>query len=116
MAQPEHHFWFDRCIHSRGRNRELWKHPMHRAPLDWLAHTALHKEVSIVPVLDRHTHQRLVAIYEPVEGDYIATMHKLIDCIGTAATGAREQDRRLASITQWALEAQIPFIQDGLVL
>jgi hypothetical protein len=117
MSFPEHHFLFDRAQWSRGGARELWRNHMHRAPLEREAHVALHQEVSIVPVPDRHTVQKVLTIHEPVEGDYIATLHSLIGAIDVASQLHFHPDERsLAELTMSALERQIPFIRQGLII
>jgi hypothetical protein len=114
MATPEHHFLFNRAQWSRGGTRNLWNNPMHRAPLEWDAHVALHEEVTIVPVPDRLTVQRVLDIYEPVQGDYIETIYRLADAIDVCSIGIKPNDRTLAELTMEALYGQIPFIKEGL--
>ena len=119
MSQPLHHVLFNRNTWRGSQtSKEIRENYWLKVPLDSLAHTALHKAVSVVPLPDRHTIQRVSFSFAPVEGDYIATMHSLIDNIGRASLHPKTQplERDLAGLAIRAIEMQIPFIEEGLVL
>jgi len=87
-------------------------------PLDTLSHTALHKAVSVVPLPDRHTIQRVASDFIPVRGDYLATMEALMESIDKASRHHRTQplERDLACLAMRAIELQMPFVAEGLEL
>lgn len=116
MSQSQHHILFDRAQWSRGYAGELRHHADMRTPLLWNAHTALHKEVSIVPVPDRHTLQRVVGMFEPTS-DIFTNIDGLIGAIDLASSHEQvhPNDRLLAELTMSALSRQIPFIRQGIM-
>lgn len=86
-------------------------------PLDEQVHRALQDEIPVVPVLGHNTAQKVLRDFEPVAGNYIASMFALMGTINEAGKHprARPIERELGQLTINALELQIPYIQDGLV-
>lgn len=117
MAQPEHHPCFDRAQWSRGYAGEIRNHPYMRVPMKWQPHVALHNAVSIVPVPDRHTLQRVVGVFDPTP-DIFTNIDMLIGAIDMASNNEQvhPDDRLLSELTMRALNRQIPFIKQGILL
>jgi len=117
MSIPRHHPCFDRAQWSRGYAGDIRHAPMMQIPINRVSHAALHNSIAIVPVPDRHTLQRVVSMFEPIEGDYLGTLNNLITSIDMAS--AHEQcspdDRLLSELTMRALHRQIPFIKEGML-
>ena len=119
MGQPLHHVLFNRNTwRGSTTSKEIRENKWLRVPLDSLAHSALHKAVSVVPLPDRHTIQRVASDFVPVRDDYVATMEALMNSIDKGSKHYRTQplERDLACLTMRAIELQIPFIEDGLVV
>lgn len=87
-----------------------------RVGLIWASHVALHNTISIVPVPDRHTLQRVVANFEPTP-DVLGNIDQLIGAIDLATSHEQvhPDDRALAELTMRALGRQVPFIKKGMV-
>ena len=94
--------------------RNHWLMP----PLEDPPHIELHKEISTVPLLDHHTAMRVHRDFEPVTGDYIASLWALCRSIDQAIKHPRagEIERGLGNLAIYAIEQQVPFISDGLAL
>lgn len=112
----DHHLLFDRAQWSRGYAGEIRNHPYMRTPLRWDIHVALHNSISIIPVPDRHTLQRVVGVFEPTP-DTLANIDQLIGAIDMASNHnqVHPNDRLLAELTMSALSRQLPFIRQGMV-
>jgi hypothetical protein len=119
MSQPLHHVLFNRNT-WRGSNtsKEIRENTWLKVPLDTLSHTALHRAVSVVPLPDRHTIQRVASDFIPVRGDYLASMEALIESIDKSSLHHRTQplERDLACLAMRAIELQMPFVAEGLEL
>lgn len=114
MSQPLHHICFDKSIWSGGYAREIRNQLL--VPLIWGAHVALHNTVSIVPVPDRHTLQKVTQLFQPI-GDIYQDIDQLIGAIDMATLHdqVHPNDRALSELTMSAISRQIPFIRQGLV-
>lgn len=85
-------------------------------PLDDPPHIELHKTISTVPLLDHHTAMRVHREFNPVEGDYIASMWSLMRTIEQAIKHPRagEVEKGLGNLAVYAIQQQIPFVKSGL--
>lgn len=94
--------------------RNYWLMP----PLEDAPHIALHREISTVPLLDQHTAMRVHREFNPVEGDYIASMWSLMRSIESAIKHPRasEIEKGLGNLAVYAIERQIPYVKAGLVM
>ena len=115
----KHHVNFTRRVHesmetTRCLRRNHWLMP----PLEDPSHVALHKEISTVPLLDPHTAMRVHREFEPVEGDYVASIWAYLRTIERAISHPRagHLEKSLGALTMYAVERQIPFIKEGLAL
>lgn len=119
MSVRKHHILFTRRTHdsqetTKCLRRNHWLMP----PLEDGPHTALHRDISTVPLLDAHTAMRVHQFFEPVEGDYIASTYSLIRNIEQAIKHPRAGyiEKNLGELAVYAIESQVPYIKDGLVL
>ena len=115
----KHHVLFSRRTQesqepTKCLRRNYWLMP----PMEDEPHVALHQAISTVPVLDPHTAMRVHKTFEPVHEDYIATVYKLVRTIDEAIRHPRctDLERGLGNLAMMALEMQVPFIKEGLVL
>lgn len=115
----KHHVNFTKRTHesmetTRCLRRNHWLMP----PLEDEPHTALHREISTVPLLDPHTAMRVHREFEPVAGDYIASIWAYMRTIERAIKHPRagEIEKGLGNLAVYAIERQVPFIRQGLVL
>lgn len=85
--------------------------------IDRLAHTALHKLVTVVPLPDYRTLERVAKEFTPVVGDPISSIERLRDTfdVVTLRPDTNSLQRNLAGLTMNALDLQLKFIMDGLV-
>jgi hypothetical protein len=87
-------------------------------PLEDAPHNALHRSISTVPLLDPHTAMRVHQYFEPVVGDYIGSMYSLMRSIESSIRHprARELEKGLGNLAIFAIESQVPFVRQGLVV
>lgn len=87
-------------------------------PLEDPPHIALHRDISTVPLLDHHTALRVHRNFEPVIGDYVASIWSLMKTIEQEIKHPRasEIEQGLGNLAIQALERQIPYVKEGLVL
>lgn len=87
-------------------------------PLDREVHEAKHDAVAFVPPLGRFVLTVVVRDYKPIQGDYIASLDRLVSTIGATTMDRRlpVDERRYAEHTIDALERSRPFVVEGLVI
>jgi len=74
-----HHILYTKDVwRSQAVTRTLRHHPMLKVPLDPTIHKRLHRKIPFVPILDHFTAQAVVRDWEPVNGDYIASVENLM--------------------------------------
>jgi len=90
---------------------------MLKIPLDDGAHRELHKKVPFVPLLDHYTAQAVLRDWQPVWGDYEASVIELMRVIEhlVKSPKARAIQKQSARVTIVALGFQLPFIREGLI-
>lgn len=110
-----HHVLFPRSIYeansdTKSIRRNRWLVPY----LERVGHDALHDEITIVPVFDRFTVQRINRDFEPVSGDYVRSIESLMFSIDEAMHHPKIRSIEImnAEIIIHALELQIPFIKE----
>lgn len=114
-----HHILFPRRLHeAHPDTKELRRQPLLIPTLRVIGHTALHDEVALVPPLDRFMANRVLNDFEPVRGDYIASMEELMRSIERAIKHPRSQEieRMNAEVAIYAIESQIPFVREHIIL
>jgi len=121
MRRPgsEHHVVFTGATqNSQPATAEIRSNKWLRPPLQWIAHRAIHEVVATVPVLDHYTADRTLRLFEPKPNDYIGTVYNLMFAIEEAIQHPKTQiiERGLGELAIAALEIQIPYIKDGLIL
>lgn len=118
MSYSFHHGLYTRATwESQSSTKMLRNNQWLIMPLDEQTHRALQDEIPVVPVLGHNTAQAVLRDFEPVAGNYIASMFALMGTINEVGKHprARPIERELGELTINALELQIPYIQDGLV-
>lgn len=81
-------------------------------------HKLVHDEVSIVPILDRHTMRTTARNFYPVRNDTLASLDNLMLAIEEASQNPKlgQVEKALAQLCIWGLEAQKPLIAEGLIV
>lgn len=87
-------------------------------PLDLEVHDELHAKVPYVPSLGRYAMALIRRDFEPIHGDYVNSVYSLITTMDDVSK--MPQTSRLETeamhVAAHALEMQIPYIKQGLVL
>lgn len=114
----KHHTQFPACLHNAVPPLAKLRED-HRliVPLDWDTHSALHKELPLVPPLSFHLAQRA---FNNLQGylftpDYVRNLDNYQRSIEDAAKHPRATriERGLADLTLHALDIQKPFVRQG---
>jgi len=86
--------------------------------LDTDTHVALHAATSQVPLLAFHSLERVVARFEPVRGDTMATIDGLCFNIAEAVNNpnCRRIEQQMGILAIEAIREQVPFIQQGIII
>lgn len=87
-------------------------------PLELDAHQELHNNIPMVPPLTVHLASRAFKLFnETRHTDPIKNIHSYMKSIDEASEHktVHELERSMADTTTWALEMQIPWIQQGYV-
>lgn len=114
--KQRHHILFNRRIWiATPELQALRNHPSLITPLDEVTHRDLHREVSSIPPPDFHMARRMAREYEPAR-DPIVSIGHLCMAIETAMQHPKSRflERELGSLIICNLEAQIPFIREGM--
>jgi hypothetical protein len=117
MSSEKHHILFHKTLWTpTSQGRHLRNQPLLIPKIDSEVHTALHKEVSVVPLPDYNILNRISKEYRPF-GDHIMAMNGLMVVIQENLRRPRVDhiQRALGELTMHAIELQIPFIREGLV-
>ena len=98
--------------------KALRNNPMLIPHLDREVHEAKHQEVAYVPTLGRFVLQRVVKDFTPVQGDYVATLDRLVETIETTrrVQTLPSDERRYSEATIDALVRSRPYVVEGLVM
>lgn len=113
-----HHVQFPRLVHEANKDtKEVRRNHWLIPPLIVLGHIALHDEISVVPVLDRFTAQRVNRDFVPHRGDYIRSVENLMFAIDDALKHPKTRAIEIenAQVAIHALELQLPFIKEFVV-
>jgi len=74
---PHHVLFTNKTWSAQKPTRILRQNQWLRVPLDRDTHEALHKEIATVPLPTQFMAEQVLAEFEPVEGDYMATIDNL---------------------------------------
>jgi len=113
-----HHTLFNRAAwDSHEATRDLRKNRWLIPPLHAENERAIHAEIAVVPLLDPVTALHVRNGFEPVEGNFVATMYSFIDTVESVLKHPKSStlQRTLGALTAQAVEMQIPYVQDGLI-
>jgi hypothetical protein len=117
MGSAKHHILFHKTLWKPTEQaRSLRNQPLLIPRIDSEVHSALHREVSIVPLPDYNTLSRVQSDYRPFK-DHITAMNGLMIAIQENLRRPRVDhlQRALGELTIHAIELQIPYIIEGLV-
>lgn len=118
MANNEHHILHDRLEWSlRDDANKIRELPPLKPRMDIEVHRALHKSCPSVPLLGRHALNLVRRDFYPSR-DTFASLDDLFFAIENAGRHpkAHSVERNLASLVIGAIELQIPFIREGIIL
>lgn len=113
-----HHILFPRKLHDAHPDTKSLRREQLLIPnLAIIGHTALHREVAIVPPLDRFTAGRVLRDFYPVRDNHVKTMEELMRSIEEAMKHPKSQEleRMNAQVAIHGIEMQIPFIREYLI-
>lgn len=113
-----HHILFPRKLHDAHPDTKALRREQLLIPnLQIIGHTALHREVAIVPPLDRFTAGRVLRDFYPVRDNHVATMEELMKSIEIASQHPKacSIEKENAQVAIHAIELQIPFVREYLI-
>lgn len=113
-----HHVNFYRAAwNSHEATKHLRAIPELIPPLEKAAELACHKAVAIVPVPSPQSAFFIARNYEPVKGNYVASMFAYVSTLEDAIKHPKAStlERALTALTAQAVEMQIPYVKEGLV-
>lgn len=114
-----HHILFPRKLHDAHPDTKALRREQLLIPnIAIIGHTALHREVAIVPPLDRFTAGRVLRDFYPVRDNHVKSMEELMRSIESAMKHPKSQEleRMNAAVAVHAIEAQIPFVREYLII
>lgn len=115
MSTEKHHvLYYRQQWESTPTTRKLRQHPALIVPMHAEIEQDLHSAVTCVPLLDLYTAQHTYKEWHPCK-TYIASIHGLLTAIEASARHrkATTVQKRLAELTVYAVETQIPYIREG---
>jgi len=118
MAHPEHHVLYSaRIWRSQKPTKELRANKWLQVPLEQEAHDEIHRKIASMPLPDHFSAERIKREFEPIPGDYLGTLGKLIVATEQAANHpkAREIERHMGHLLIDALYIQWGIIEQGLI-
>lgn len=118
MSYSFHHGLHTRATYdSQESTKRLRANPWLIMPLDEQTHRELHREIPTIPLLSPQMGMLVLREFEPVQGNYVASMYALMGTIGEAIKHPRAKpiEKAIGELTIDALELQIPYMQEGLV-
>jgi hypothetical protein len=113
-----HHILFNRTMWESNRvARDLREESSLIIPIAIETHRELHKNVSVVPLVDNYMLSRAARRFEGRVNDPLRTMQQLATCIEIAMDFPKVTDieYRLGALAVDAIEAQIPYIKFGMM-
>lgn len=113
-----HHVNYHRAAwNSHEATRDLRRTPELIPPLEKDAERAIHTGIAVVPLLDPVTSFWVRNNFEPVKGNYVASMYEYVSTLEDAIKHPKSStlQRALTALTAQAVEMQIPFVREGLV-
>lgn len=112
----EHHILFPRALwRSQCVTKDLRNERMLRPPLDSISHDVLHRKIGIIAVPSFIMAQRIGALFEPVEGDFLRSLDNLRFAVEEANIGMPKVEQLIGEAMLAGLDEQVPIIRFGLV-
>ena len=117
-VERDHALYPEKVHESTRFTRLLRRNPSLIIPMDGQVHEAKHQAISTIPLLDRFTAQRVHSSFEPNPNDHIESVYKYMRAIEEAIKRPNTQDieRSLGLLAVHAMELQLPFFKEGIVL
>lgn len=113
-----HHVLFERRTWlAHDPNKKLRNMPGLIVPLHHTVHDALHKEIATVPVPNYRLGQGILNIYRDNPDDHMRSATNLLRAVEEAISHPRVRDveYQLGNLIITSVEAQLPFIEEGLI-
>lgn len=113
-----HHVLFTRAAWSSSDvGKDLRQNRWLIPPITVESHQELHKAIEMVPVMDPITMARVRRSYEPMPGQFLESMVRLVMATDEAINHpkASEFQKQLGELAIYAVELQMPIIKEGLV-
>lgn len=112
-----HHTLFNRAAwESHEATKSLRNNRWLIPPLESHVERQIHADIAVVPLLDPVTAIHVRRDFEPVEGNFIATMYSYIRSVETAIKHPKSSalQKTLGALSAQAVELQIPYVEEGL--
>ncbi len=114
-----HHILFERVLwQASDPNRKLRGQPGLRVPMDTSVEAALHADVATVPPPNDALGRSMLSLYRDTPDDHIGSIYNLITATDEAMRRPQVHciERQLAELIIASLEAQIPYVKEGLII
>lgn len=115
MEVQRHHILYERNTwDSTPQTKRLRQIPSLIVPMHAEVEDALHRNISHIPPLDRHTASHTLQAFKS-ESTHLKSIYRLMEAIEIATEHPRATylEKRLGELTVYAISLQIPFIRAG---
>lgn len=102
---------------SHEATRDLRRTPELIPPMQPEYERAIHANIACVPLLDYTTAFWVRNNFEPVQGNFVATMYQFISTVEDSMKHPKAStlQKTLSALTAQAVELQIPYVKEGLI-
>jgi len=117
MAIEKHHVLYPKRIwRANKETQDIRSNTWLLPALDSDVHNDLHREVAAVPTPPFNMARFILKEFVPIKDDYVATVHSLMGTIEEAIHHPRVRtiEYQLGDLIIHSLEAQLPYIKEGL--
>ena len=118
MAAPENHhvLWPSRLHRAQKPSKILRENQWLKPPMHEDIHESLHRHIAMVAVPSYFMAMKINQNFEPVEGNYIRTVDRLLFAIDDMKNDYRINsiERHIAEVMLIGVDSQIMYIKEGL--
>jgi len=118
MSKRGHHVLFEaRNWTAHKPNKTLREKPGLIIPLDWDSHEALHREIGTVATPSHRFGQAVLSLYRDNPDNHLRSVDNLLHAVDEASKHPRIRpiEYQLGQLIIASVEAQMPFIREGLI-
>lgn len=113
-----HHTLFNRAAwESHEATKSLRNNRWLIPPLECQVERQIHADIAVVPLLDPVTAIHVRQDFQPVEGNFVASMYSYIRSVENAIRHPKSSalQKTLGALSAQAVELQIPYVEEGLI-